>query len=995
MEITLPSNEQMELFRSLFRVREDVFAIRWEKGSKSGYMPAYSYDPYMYRLHKMKGGTFKDYNDKVHLPLTDEELIKHFKGEQHIGGYPLLEDNSSWFISADFDKQKWKEESLKFVKACKEKSIPSYLERSRSGNGAHVWMFFDRAYPAIRSRKVIISILKEIVVFSIFDKGSSFDRLFPNQDFHSGKGMGNLIALPFHRPTLLNENSCFLDIDTFQPFTNQWKLLETIQRIESDLFDKLYEPVTAQKSKQHDKVSYSGKLEISLGKSLHVLRSGFTEGLVSFLKEELNFANAEYFIKKKSGKSTWNTQRYFKFIEDQELEVTIPRGFAGKLIRHCRQQKIDYEFHDLRTKRESVVFTSKINLLKHQKTALEATQKKEFGLIVAPPGSGKTIIGLKIIAEKQQPSLIIVHRKQLAEQWIESVQAFLGIPKKEIGIIGQGKGKIGAKITIAMIQSLSKKLEKQPEVASIFGTILIDECHHIPAETYSNTIAQLSPYFQYGLTATPFRKYNEGKTIFIHLGEIISEIIPNEIESFKRAKVVVRDTNFDFPFNPKTDQFETLSKVLIHDTGRNKLILNDVIHELKNGKKAMIITERKEHIDTLNQFLKQPYETITLSGSDSEKTRKEKWESLRTGNYQVLITTGQFFGEGSDLQNISRLFLAYPFSFKGKLVQYIGRVQRSEITPVIYDYHDSKIGYLHRLFLKRNVHYRNLDKQASLFEDSDNSIIFKKDLTIDQKIKVPIKQLDFQFGVISFKYTAQETKTEIDFEIENDTIRPEFDVLKSYFSKALNSKYVNINIYAEFQDHQLVSQTASSSDLEKINREIVETVKFQFIQKTIFQKNSSSDDESLVDLQKLKSKGNQLYHSEEELLNDLLSNKNVKHYKQLRYLASKHEKDILKLRFVLSPFSFVFLLSGNEQFYLLMETLDTEEATYIWYFEKDVNKLKHSIKEVDQNINLIRNKGRQVFLEQQPSNFIRILHDYSDERKGFVVWKDQLEEWLV
>lgn len=149
MEIALPTKEQMELFRSLFRVREDVFAIRWEKGSKSGYMPAYSYDPYMYRLHKMKGGTFKDYNDKVHLPLTDEELTKHFKGEQHIGGYPLLEDNSSWFISADFDKQKWKEESLKFVKACKEKNIPAYLERSRSGNGAHVWIFFDRAYPAI------------------------------------------------------------------------------------------------------------------------------------------------------------------------------------------------------------------------------------------------------------------------------------------------------------------------------------------------------------------------------------------------------------------------------------------------------------------------------------------------------------------------------------------------------------------------------------------------------------------------------------------------------------------------------------------------------------------------------------------------------------------------------------------------------------------------------------------------------------------------------
>ena len=424
-------------------------------------------------------------------------------------------------------------------------------------------------------------------------------------------------------------------------------------------------------------------------------------------------------------------------------------------------------------------------MLAHQKAALLATEKKEFGLIVAPPGSGKTVIGLEIIAKKQQPALIIVHRKQLAEQWIESIQTFLGIPKKDIGVIGQGKGKVGNKITVAMIQSLSKKLEKQPELANSFGTVLIDECHHIPAATYNNTIAKLLPYYQYGLTATPFRKYNDGKIIFIHLGEIIAEIKPNEIETYKRARIVVRKTDFNFPFNSKTDQFETLSKVLIHDTGRNQLIINDVIQEVKNGNRAIIITERKDHIETLNQFLKQSYETITLSGNDSENERKDKWGKLKMGNYQILITTGQFFGEGSDLQNISRLFLAYPFSFKGKLIQYIGRVQRSEITPVIYDYHDHKIDYLHRLFLKRNVHYRNMDKQASLFQDVDNSLVYLKNLTVEETVKLPIEHLDFQYGAISFTYTVPDVNADITFEIENDTIRPEFIVLKSYFSKAI------------------------------------------------------------------------------------------------------------------------------------------------------------------------------------------------------------------
>ena len=994
MKITSPTSEQIQLYRSLFRVREDVFAIRWESGNKKGYMPAYSYDPYMFRLHKMKGGSFKNYTDKSYLPLTDQELCKHFIGNQHIGCYPLLKNNTSWFIAADFDKQNWKEESLTFINACKKKNIPAYLERSRSGNGAHVWVFFETAYPAIRSRKGITTILEETGIFSQFDKNSSFDRLFPNQDFHSGKGLGNLIALPLHKPSLSNGNSCFLDIDTFEPFIDQWNYLESIQRADTKVFDELYETITVPQSSSVIHILRSGKLEISLDKSLHILRSGMTQGLISFLSDELNFANAEYFIKKKSGKNTWKTDRYFKFIEDLEFEITIPRGFVGKLIRHCREQKIDFNFNDLRTKQKSVSYNSNINLLTHQKSALLATEKKEFGLIVAPPGSGKTVIGLKIIAEKEQPALIIVHRKQLAEQWIESIQTFLEIPKKEIGVIGQGKGKVGNKITVAMVQSLAKKLEKQPDLANSFGTIIIDECHHIPANSYSNTIAKLIPYYQYGLTATPFRKYNEGKLIFIHLGEIIAEVKPTEIDTFKRARIVVRKTEFDFPFNPKTDQFEALSKVLIHDTRRNKLIINDVIQEVKNGNRAIIITERKDHIETLNQFLKHSYEAIMLSGSDSENDRKIKWERLKTGNYQILITTGQFFGEGSDLQNISRLFLAYPFSFKGKLIQYIGRVQRSEVTPVIYDYHDHKISYLHRLFLKRNVHYRDMDKQASLFQDADNSLVFQKNFKLEETLKIPIEQLDFQYGAISFSHTVKDVNAIITFEIENETIRPEFDVLKSYFSKLLKSKFIRIEVYAEFQDHELVSQRASSPDLEKINHELIESVKFQFVQKKILRRPSSVEGQVLNNLQSIQPDNQQLYSSEEDFLNDLLNDENIKHYRQLKYLASKHEANILKLRFVLTPFSFIFLLSGDEYFHLVMETLNTEEATYVWHFGKNVYELRNRIKEVERDLSHIRNNGRKSFLENEPLNFDRVLHDYSDQRKGFIVWKDQLEELL-
>ncbi len=276
------------------------------------------------------------------------------------------------------------------------------------------------------------------------------------------------------------------------------------------------------------------------------------------------------------------------------------------------------------------------------------------------------------------------------------------IPKTEIGKIGQGKAKIGKQVTVAMIQSLSKKLD-DPEISKTFKTIIIDECHHIPAKSYAATISKLSPYYQYGLTATPFRKNSAGKLIFAHLGELIAKIKPQDIETFKKARVIIRNTNLDVPFNSKTDTFETLSKVLIHDSARNKSIVDDITSEVNSGKRVVVITERKEHITTLYQFLKQKFEVITLCGDDSESDRNLKWKILNEGNYQILITTGQFFGEeGTDLQNVTCLFLVYPFCFKGKLIQNIGRQVYLESQPInfsriIHDYSNDKKGFAYPL----------------------------------------------------------------------------------------------------------------------------------------------------------------------------------------------------------------------------------------------------------------------------------------------------------
>lgn len=960
-------------------------------------MPAYNYDPYQYRVHKMKGGTFKNFNAKRFSALTGTEVQKHLRGEQFIGVYPLLKDNTSWFIVADFDKEDWAEACRQLIAACSALSIPAYLERSRSGEGGHVWVFFEKAYPAVRSRKILTALLEQTGGFSLFDKGASFDRLFPNQDFLSGKGLGNLIALPLNGMLVEKGHNCFIKPESLMPYSDQWAFLASIQRVTFAQLDKAYERlIDARKSSSINKPSST--LQIKLSNVIRLNHPAITLGLANFLKEELSFPNAAFFAKKQAGRNIWGTKRYFNLIEETETEAILPRGFVGKLLRYCREQGVDFEFIDQRRKKEPELFSCSFPLREYQKVAVEAAKKKDFGVIVAPPGSGKTIMGLKVIAEKQQPALIVVHRKQLLEQWVERIESFLGIPKQDIGKIGQGRSKVGKKITVAMIQTLSKKLntEEDPDWVSQFGILIVDECHHIPADTFHKTIARFNSYYQYGFTATPFRKYSDGKLIFTQLGAVIAEIKPQQIESFQRARVVIRNTALEVPYNAKTDPFETLSNILIHDTSRNQLILEDVRRELQNGHKAVIITERRAHIQTLDQFLKGAYETVTLSGEDSEKSRQSKWKLLKAGDFQVVITTGQFFGEGTDLQNVARLFLVYPFSFKGKLIQYIGRVQRSEVAPVIYDYRDYKIDYLNKLFLNRNRYYRNLDRQATLFDEQEAEAPANKAVRIEQKMLVPIEELDFRYGAIAFVFNDPKLKHKLEFEIEHDYIRPEFEVLKPYFAKLAGSDKVEVDVFAEVEAGEVVAQTASCPVLEKINREAIEGVKFNYIEALISGgKLSKETGEQEADYRKAEEENlEQLFASGEGVLEAVLKNKDVKHYRQLKYLAGKHEGALQKLRFMLHPFAFMFFLSGDKQYHVVLETLNTEEATYVWHLECRQQELPQHLIKVDRDLAVIRNRGRQAFLAEAPKSFSRIIHNYSDERKGFILWRDMLEEQL-
>jgi superfamily II DNA or RNA helicase len=549
----------------------------------------------------------------------------------------------------------------------------------------------------------MFELLQEAGIISRFEKEPSFDRLFPNQDAHSisGKAFGNLIALPLNGNSLQKGNSAFLNPVNFEPYPDQFEFLGRIKKLTTLQFLNLYDRFFSHKPEPAIKSNFVGtinqELEIVISNQVYLRRLQLNEKLIGFLKDNLNVLNTDYMVRKNIGKSTFNINKYIRLVEETADGIMLPRGFVATLVEFCKHENIPFKIIDNRKKLEQVDFDSNIKLLPHQELALEKVEGKDFGVIVSPPASGKTIIGLEIIAEKCQPALIIVHRQQLFDQWIDRIQSFLKIPKAEIGQIGNQKFKLGKKITVAMIQSLSRSKDVA-FIANRFGTIIVDECHHIPAKSFREAIVQFNSYYLYGLTATPKRKNN---LYYMDQKEGLQQLS-------NHTEINVIETNLFVPFDYKIDNYETISRILIYDTQRNAMIVRDIQQNAERFKTILVLTERKEHVEILNLYLKDKFETITIDGDDSERSRKSKMEQIKQGHFKIVISTGQFFGEGMDVDSLECLFIVYPFAFEGKLVQYIGRIQRSGKPPVIFDYRDSRIDYFEKMFKLRKRYYKKI-----------------------------------------------------------------------------------------------------------------------------------------------------------------------------------------------------------------------------------------------------------------------------------------------
>jgi len=714
----------LRLYRSLFHWREDLYAYRREKEEKSGYYPVYQFDRNTFRQHQAKGGNLANFEEKILAPLTDSVIIRHLKGEKVIWIYPLLKDNTSWFIVADFDEKTRKEDSNKFLKICEKYEIPAYLERSRSGNGGHVWIFFESPLSAKNTRKLFFKLLQQSLWTTM---GKSFDRIFPNQDFLKGKWFGNLIALPLQWKSLQEGNSTFLDPQTFIPYSDQRSFLHTIKRLTTSHFNQIFSSfhfedlnneVLSQrnyetKEKKSDnqqriletkKEIWKTTIVITVKDKLSLQRSELPPMVISFLYENLKVLNTDYLIKKKMGRSTYSTEKFFSCIEETENEILIPRGFCERLTTFLDERKIDYQIQNMIPKYQEINFPKEVALHDYQYECIKSSYAKHCWIIVAPPWFWKTLMALDLITKKKKKTLIVIHRQQLLQQWMTKIETFLGIPKKDIWMISGTTFKIWDKITIAMIQTLSHQINKG--ICSDFWTLILDECHHIPAETFRTTIGKFCPENLFWFTATPFRKNNDEAFLFAYLGPILAKgINPNEEQTIE---IIIKNTETSLPFDYKTDSFELLAKTLIFDLKRNQQIINDLLHELSLKKKILVLTERKEHLEILQLYLKHQKGIITLTGDDSQNMRKKKINLIQKGDFQLLFTTGQLLWEGLDLPELDTLFLIYPCSFEGKLIQYLWRIQRGNGAKTIYDYADENIKILSSMFKKRLKYYQTL-----------------------------------------------------------------------------------------------------------------------------------------------------------------------------------------------------------------------------------------------------------------------------------------------
>lgn len=710
--------KRMQIFRSLFRGREDVYAYHWtDKKGQTNYSPA-----------KVGKSPTKHY-----LPLTDQVIYDHLSGKQTIGVYPLLKDNTSWFLAVDFDKGAWQEEARMFLDVCKEHSIPAYTEISRSGNGCHVWIFFKEPIPAVLTRKLGKQLLSKVM-----EKGKnidSFDRMFPNQDTLREGGIGNLIALPLQYNPRKNGHSVFVD-ENFKVCPEQWELLASVKKLDINDIKRLMISTIEQeptiKIIDENADSNPNKITAIFRNEIYIAKKGIPSELILKLTKLASFSNPAYYKAKAQRLSLNNIPRNIKGFEDDGEYLIFPRGCLSEIESLLIDESIEFSLVNHSNSGKAINVEFKGKLLSTQEEAVNTLFSSDNGILSATTGFGKTVVAAALIAKRKVNTLVIVHRKQLMVQWRERLEAFLDMEEKSIGQIGGGKRSPKGKVDIATIQSLNSGGEVK-DIVKQYGQVIVDECHHISAFSFESVLKEVEAKYVHGLTATPTRKDGLHPLMTMQCGPIRYKVSAKEQAKVRpfRHVLIPRFTEF----KSKDENIHDLYTALVEDKKRNEMIFNDVLLELGKGSTPIILTERREHVLELqSMFTGFAKNIVILMGNltkQEEESALKELSTLPEEEELLIIATGKYIGEGFDFARLDTMFLTFPFSWKGTLQQYIGRLHRLDENKHevrVYDYVDSHCEMLQKMYEKRKKEYKALgyvvEDNSSILEDTQQMQLF-------------------------------------------------------------------------------------------------------------------------------------------------------------------------------------------------------------------------------------------------------------------------------
>jgi len=739
--VPVTPHEKVRLFRSLFRGRENVYPTRFvsRRTGKSGYAPACAnkFVPGVCELPRIKCG---ECPNQAFLPVDDRAVEDHLRGRHVMGVYPLLEDETCRFLAADFDKASWKEDIAAFAETCRSAGVPVAIERSRSGDGAHAWFFFEAPVAASVARKMGCSLVTETMSRHHQLGMGSYDRLFPNQDTLPRGGFGNLIALPLQREPRGRGNTVFLD-ERLEPYPDPWAFLASVPRMDAGAVEALAReaarggrvvgvrsaepapeeaaaPWTRPPSGRPRRTRVPGPLprevRAVLGQRLFVEKSGLPSAILNEIKRLAAFENPEFYKRQSLRLSTATTPRVIARAEELPEHIALPRGCRSDLDGLLGEHGAALVLEDRRSEGEAVSLRFRGELTPPQSEAARALLRDDIGVLVAPPGAGKTVLATHLIAERSRSTLVLVHRRPLLDQWVARLSMFLGLETEDVGRIGGGKRGPNMRLDVAIIQSLVRRGIVDDLVAA-YGHVIVDECHHVPAVSFERVLSEVRARYVLGLTATPDRRDGHRPILEMQLGPVRHAIDPRS-RAARRAfeqRLVVRETEFRLNGEGAELGIQGIYRALAADEARNGQILDDVIRAVEEGRSPILLTERRDHLMFFAERLRSSVRhLVVLRGGMTLKERREVGAllaGLPEGEKRVVLATGRYVGEGFDDARLDTLFLAAPVSWKGTLVQYTGRLHRPHPAKTevrIVDYVDPQVPVLMRMFEKRLRTYR-------------------------------------------------------------------------------------------------------------------------------------------------------------------------------------------------------------------------------------------------------------------------------------------------